>query len=170
MDNVQPQNALPPFNYSDSRIAEVFNKTNLCIQRYDLQHKTMTIGDLLNLEDEIVVLHAYLGEVSAKYNYDHGVAYFNRLVQRASKIQRAMIARDMKVTAAEKTADADVKEERWAEVETSYFAERIDNLMRSLRQILDAIGRRITHLRDEGKNVQYHGGSRSNYEPPREQF
>lgn len=163
-------NALPPFSYSDERVSEVFGRAQNCIQRYDLGHKTMTIGDLLNLEDEIVALHAYLGEISAKYNFDHSVAYFNRLVQRASKIQRAIIAKDMKVTAAEKTADAQVQNERWAETETSYFAERIVNLNRSLRLILDAIGRRITHLRDESKNVQYHSGARSGYETPENHF
>lgn len=169
MDETTPKptpNALPAFSYSDERISEVFNRAMTCVQRYDLGHKTMTIGDLLNLEDEIAVLHAYLGEVMAKYNFDYGTAYFNRLVQRASKIQRAIISRDMAVTAAEKTADAMVKDERWAETETSYFAERVLNLTKSLRVILDALGRRITHLRDEYKSVQYHGGSRSDYEPP----
>lgn len=154
-------NALPKFSYADERISEIFSRAENCVKRYELGHKTMPIGDLLNLEDDIAVLCAYLGEVSAKYNRDYGVAYYNRLIQRASKIQRAIISKDMKITAAEKTADVEISDERWAETETHYFAERVDNLLRHLKQLVEVIGRRITHLRDEQKNVQYHSGQRS---------
>lgn len=153
-------NALPPFSFADERIKEIFQKAEVCIQRYDLGHATMPMGDLLNLEDEIAVLNAYLGQIAAEYNHDHGKAYYNRLIARASKVQRAIISEGMKVTAAEKTVDADLTQERFNELETNYFAERVDNLSRNLRQLLDIIGRRITHLRDESKNVQYHGGQR----------
>ena len=155
-----PIDRKPPFYLTDERVAETFEKAQRYIDDYGVRHASMTIGDLLDLEDNLAVMCAYLGELVARYNKDYTEAYFNRLVARASKIQSAIISKGVSVTAAKETVDLEIKDQRWSEVETHYLAERVDNLLRSIRQIIDVIGRRTTHLRDEVKSTQYNTGQR----------
>jgi len=67
----------------------------------------------------------------------------------------------MKITHAKETVDAEISGERWHEMETHYFAERIDNLMSGIRLLIDVISRRITRLRDEIKDTHFHNGQRA---------
>jgi len=147
---------LPTIRFDDTKIVEMFNAAQDIIEHYEKNYKTMSIDLLLNLEDKIAVYIAYFGEISAYFNRDNHYAYINRVMTRASKVNKNVMNKDMKITMAKELVEGELKEERMVELDASYNAERTDNLLRALHKMLDVISRRLLHLRHEQKNAEFH--------------
>ena len=150
---------LPDFQFTEDQVAAMFKEAQRLVDYYEKNYRTIGIDDLLNLEDKIAVYSAHFGEIAAKFNRDNANAYLNRLVTRADKVQKHMIGFKMSISASKELVETELKDARWAEMEASYFAERIDNLLRAFSKILDTIGRRLTHLGREKRDADFRTGT-----------
>jgi len=125
------------------------------IRDYGKRSATMTGDQLLKMNDSLSVAYCYLGEQEANYNRDSAFSYSNRLQVKASNIIKRIAEGEAITKLKESIEDDDeVISARFNEITNSYIAENVQNLLKGISRILNAIDKRLMYLYKEQKQME----------------
>lgn len=131
---------------------EILKQIKKGVEFYKKEHKTLSIDRLLDARDVMACNSYYLSEIVAKYKKQYNDSYFMRKLGIARE-KTNLIRAGSKISQA--TDEATITEENvknfQEELDNEYIAVQCELLLKSIYQILNAIGGRIRHLEEEKK-------------------
>lgn len=119
------------------------------LEWYDNNSSNANITTLLDVQDKIAIRSYTLAEQLAEIKKSYNFAYFTRKIEFNKAKSHYINTKNKGVSAADVEATLDIQSTQEKEIEFESIGYKLENLLRQLNKILQAIQQRISFLKYE---------------------
>lgn len=131
----------------------MLNKITELIKEYGATSSSMSVDELLNLQDKLSGYSYFLAEKCAETKSLYNISYFNRNICVLRRQQDLIMKSSLPVSKSEIQAKNEAEELYRTTADYESEAYRLDLLLKQVNRILASMQQRISHLKNEKNNL-----------------